>query len=274
MGRDTQLGMAEVVVARVTGGDVAPLSRDQLAVEEPLEIRIEGSPAAVTMRTPGHDLDLVAGFLLTEGVVDGADDLHALAHVDDPNEPRGNTVDCVLASGVPAARRDRARRELFASSSCGVCGKATIDRVFQSVPPLNQRWVPSPSVLHDLPEKLRAAQDVFGQTGGLHAAALFDRSGQLEILREDIGRHNAVDKVIGSRLREDRIPCDDVLLFVSGRAGFEIVQKALMAGIPALAAVGAPSSLAVELARRSGMFLAGFVREGRYNIYSEVGHQS
>jgi FdhD protein len=255
-------------VQRVQGEGAPVADRDLLAVEEPLEIRIEGEPVAVTMRTPGADLDLVVGFLVTEGVIDGVDDLHALAHVDDPRDPRGNTVDCVLAGGVPAARRDRARRELFASSSCGVCGKASIDRVFLATPPLATVPPPAPAVLHALPDRLRAAQEVFGHTGGLHAAALFDSDGTLRVLREDVGRHNAVDKVVGACLRADGPACDGRILLVSGRAGFEIIQKALMAGVPVVASVGAPSSLAVQLARRAGLVLAGFLRDGRYNLYS------
>jgi len=241
---------------------------DQLAAEEPLEIRIEGEPAAVLMRTPGHDLELVAGFLVTEGVIDGPDDISALAHVDDPRDPQGNTVDVVLAAGVPAARRDRARRELFASSSCGVCGKATIDQLFVRSPPLDRRMEPDPAVLLGLSEACRPHQTLFDSTGGLHAAALFTQHGELEVIREDIGRHNAVDKVVGWCLRRDAVPVDGRILFVSGRAGFEIVQKAIVARIPALAAVGAPSSLAVELARGAGLYLAGFLRDGRFNRYA------
>lgn len=257
-----------VPVRRVVGADVQPVKGDAVAAEEPLEIRVEGEPTAVTMRTPGHDLDLAAGFLYTEGVIDGPDDLRALAHVDDPADPRGNTVDCVLAGGVPLARKRRAQRDFFASSSCGICGKATLDRVFQQVPERAHRPLPAPERIHALPSALRAAQAVFGETGGLHAAGLFDPAGALDILREDIGRHNAVDKVIGARLRADRVPCDDAWLVVSGRAGFEIVQKALVAGLPLLAAVGAPSSLAVELAARGGLTLIGFLRDGRFNVYS------
>ena len=259
-----------VEVLRVVGEDEPREQTDTLAVEEPLEIRIEGEAMAVTMRTPGADLDLVAGFLYTEGVIDGADDLHALAHVDDPADPRGNTVDCVLSGGVPAARRDRAHRELFASSSCGVCGKASIERVFLQTPRLHPVPPPTAAVLHALPARLRSSQAVFGHTGGLHAAALFSLDGRLELLREDIGRHNAVDKVIGAQVRADRVPCRGRILLVSGRAGFEIVQKALMAEVPVLASVGAPSSLAVSLARRSGLMLIGFLRDGRYNVYSRA----
>ena len=241
--------------------------RDLVAVEEPLEIRLEGRPVAVTMRTPGHDLDLVAGFLLTEGVIDGADDIVAMAHVDDPAQPQGNTVDVRLSPGVPAGRRDRAMRELFASSSCGICGKASLDRIRLQAPPLSGPLPMPAAVLHSLPARLRQQQAAFQSTGGLHAAALFTVDGQLEALREDIGRHNAVDKVLGWRLRQDRVPVSDRVLLVSGRAGFEIVQKALLAGIPALASVGAPSSLAIDLARQSGMLLVGFLRDGRFNRY-------
>jgi len=241
---------------------------DQVAVEEPLEIRIEGRSVAVTMRTPGHDLELASGFLLTEGVIDGPDDIHAIAHVDDPSDPQGNTVDTVLASGVDAARRHTADRSLFASSSCGICGKESIDRVVLNAPKLKKSLVITDAIVLSLPEKLRQAQAVFDQTGGLHAAALFDASGALEVIREDIGRHNAVDKVIGWRLENDGIPIDDSILLISGRAGFEIVQKALMAGISVVAAVGAPSSLAVSLAAKSGLTLIGFLRDGRFNRYA------
>ena len=240
-----------------------------MAREEPLEIRIEGRAVAITMRTPGHDLELAAGFLFTEGVIDGADDLMALAHVDDPAAPEGNTVDTVLATGVPAARRGAADRAMFASSSCGVCGKATIDRLRQRIPPITAPVVVEDRVLMQLPQVLREAQAVFDDTGGLHAAGLFTPTGELEVSREDIGRHNAVDKVIGWRLRRDAVPIDNRILLVSGRAGFEIIQKALMAGISTVAAVGAPSSLAVELARESGMRLVGFLRDGRFNQYSD-----
>jgi FdhD protein len=244
---------------------------DQVAKEEPLEIRIDGRPVAITMRTPGHDLELAAGFLYTEGVIDGIDDIRALAHVDDPRDPQGNTVDTILSGGVPAARRSKADRALYASSSCGVCGKASIDRLLVGAPPLSHRIEIDPNIMLDLPNRLRTAQSVFDQTGGLHAAALFSPEGELEITREDIGRHNAVDKVIGWRLHDDRVPIDDRILMISGRAGFEIIQKALVARIGVVAAVGAPSSMAVQLAEQSGMTLVGFLRDGRYNQYG--GHQ-
>jgi len=260
-------GSATVQITRVSAAGIASAT-DVVAREEPLEIRIEGRPVAITMRTPGHDLELAAGFFLTEGVIDGPDDITAMAHVDDPSLPEGNTVDTVLASGVPAARRGAADRSMFASSSCGVCGKASIDRLHTLCPPLSAPIPMEDAVLMALPQTLREAQAVFDDTGGLHAAALFDAKGGLEVSREDIGRHNAVDKVIGWRLQRDALPINDRVLLISGRAGFEIIQKAVMAGISTVASVGAPSSLAVELAARSGLRLVGFLRDGRFNQYS------
>ena len=261
-----------VVVSRYGPDGWSPAAADALAAEEPLEIRVEGRSVAVVMRTPGQDLALTAGFLLTEGVILGRDDLQALAAVDDPARPRGNTVDCVLASGVPAGRRHAADRALYASSSCGVCGKETIDRIFQSAPPLAPTAFPDPSRLLALDAALRGAQPTFARTGGLHAAALFALdSGEILHHAEDIGRHNAVDKVVGAALLADAAPSGPLGLWVSGRAGFEIVQKSLMAGIPLVAAVGAPSSLAATLAARAGQHLVGFLRGGRFNRYGQVG---
>ena len=258
-----------VDIKRVTRQDIQQ-TRDSVACEEPLEIRIEGRPVTVTMRTPGHDTELAAGFLYTEGVIDGQDDIQAMAHVDDPSDPQGNTVDTVLAPGVPAGRRHAADRTLFASSSCGVCGKATIDRLLVNTSKIVNPIAPSPEVLFGLPERLRTHQAVFEQTGGLHAAALFDIAGNLEVSREDIGRHNAVDKVIGWKLQRDEVPIEDRVLVVSGRAGFEIIQKALVARISVVAAIGAPSSMAVQLAEESGMLIVGFLRDGRYNQYGRT----
>ncbi len=243
---------------------------DQVATEEPLALRVEGRPLAVTMRTPGHDEDLAAGFLYTEGLIDGADDLAAIAKVREPMDPQDNTIDVRLASGISVdeGRFAKAQRAFYASSSCGLCGKATIESVLQGAPPLVSPRRAFPELLLALPEAMRRAQATFAATGGLHAAALFDFDGELEVLREDVGRHNAVDKVLGWRLLQDRTPVDDRVLMVSGRAGFELVQKAVMAQVPVLAAVGAPSSLAVELAVESGLQLVGFLRAGRFNIYS------
>jgi len=258
----------QVPVQRVHRSGVTSEEHDLIATEEPLEIRIDGRGVAVTMRTPGHDLELAAGFLYTEGVIDGPDDISAMAHVDDPSDPKGNTVDTVLAPGVPAARRHKADRASYASSSCGICGKETLDRLMTMAPPLTRTLEPATETLMELPSRLREEQVIFEQTGGLHAAALFTPAGDLEVVREDIGRHNAVDKVVGWRLRADEVPVDDRILMVSGRVGFEIVQKALVARIPVVAAVGAPSSLAVQLADRAGMTLVGFLRDGRYNRYT------
>ena len=242
---------------------------DDIVVEEPLEIRIEGHSLAVTMRTPGHDLDLAAGFLLSEGVIDAADDLVALAHVGPPTGPQ-NVVDCVLAGGVEAHREriSAATRELYATSSCGLCGKASLDRLEVLLPPLARRVEFTPELLASLPRRLREVQPAFRRTGGLHAAALFFADGSLDVAREDIGRHNAVDKVLGHRLRTDRVPADDVILVVSSRASFEIVQKARVAGITAVASVGAASTLAIDLAKRSSVRLHSFVRDGRWTRYA------
>lgn len=244
---------------------------DLVAVEEPLEIRVEGKPVSVTLRTPGHDLELAAGFLLAEGVLEDADDLVAIAHVDDPSRPTGNAVDVRLSPGVPFGRRGLADRDRFAASSCGVCGKSSIDRIFRAVAPLPPAGLPPAERLLALPELLRAAQRLFAQTGGLHAAALVRPDGTLDLVREDIGRHNAVDKIVGRALLDDRLPLHGHLLLLSGRAGFEIVQKAGAAGISCIASIGAPSSLAVELAARLGMGLIGFLGPRRFNVYIAPG---
>lgn len=243
---------------------------DQVAWESPLEIRVEGQSIAITMRTPGADLDLVAGFLFTEGVIDGADDLMALAHVGPPENTDPNTVDCRLAGGVEAHRDalKRATRELYATSSCGICGKASIDRLQLHYPPLTHHLEFDPQVLLTFADCVQEKQKGHGATGGLHAAALFTPRGELTVIREDVGRHNAVDKVLGHRLRLDQVPVDDAILFTTSRAGFEIVQKARVAGVVAVAAMGAPTTLAVDLAVESGMTLYGFVGQKRFNQYS------
>lgn len=243
---------------------------DALVVEEPLEIRLDGRALAVLMRTPGRDLDLVAGFLATEGVIDGPDDLAGLAPCADPARPNAqNVVLAVLASGVRAApaRFERARREMFAASSCGLCGKASIDRVFQHAPPLKAPFTLEPALVCALPARLRATQRLFDATGGLHGAALFSQGGDLLEAAEDVGRHNAVDKVIGARLRADAFPLEGRVLVVSSRAGFEVVQKAIVARVGAVVAVGAASSLADQLARAAGLALYSFVRGDRFNFH-------
>lgn len=244
---------------------------DTLATEEPLEIRAQGpgqeaSQVAVTMRTPGGDFELAAGFLFTEGLV-GSGDVRRVAYCDDldDEDQRYNVVTVTLATPVDT---ERLRRNFFATSSCGVCGKASLDDIAVrcAVVPLGLT-VPA-AVLVGLPERLRAAQQVFDQTGGLHAAGLFTAAGEPIAIREDVGRHNAVDKVIGEQMLAGRVPLSEAILQVSGRASFEIVQKAAVAGIPVVSAVSAPSSLAVEAGDRLGVTVLGFVRDGRCNIYS------
>ena len=242
---------------------------DYLAAEEPLEIRIGDKPLSVTMRTPGDDLELAAGFLFTEGLVTRRTQIVALDHeIENGEKNRGNVVRVVLR---PESEPDfeKMRRHFFAASSCGICGKASIDSVrARTLEPPNSDFRLDPEVLLRLPESLRASQAVFGRTGGLHAAALFDRKGELLVLREDIGRHNAVDKVIGWALLADRVPLRDSVLLVSGRGGFEIVQKAIVAGLPVVASVSAPSSLAVQLAREMRQTLVGFLRGRRFVMYA------
>lgn len=242
---------------------------DAVVAEEPLEIRVEGRSLAVTMRTPGHDEELAAGFLYTEGVVDGADDLAALAKVRDPLDPQDNTLDVRLAAGtrLDEGRFASAQRALYASSACGLCGRSTLRNLLRDHPPLVSPRRFDPALLLGLPGRMRPSQATFDRTGALHAAALFDGDGVMEVLREDVGRHNAVDKVLGWRLLRDAVPVDDRVLVLSGRLGFEIVQKALVARVPCIAAVGAPSALAVALAAAAGIQLAGFVRDGRLNLY-------
>ncbi|MBI3192228.1 MAG: formate dehydrogenase accessory sulfurtransferase FdhD [Pedosphaera parvula] len=239
---------------------------DQLACEEPLEIRVRGRSVAVTMRTPGHDAELAAGFLLSEGLITQQSDVIEIAPCLQGSAPE-NTLNVFLSPGV-AVDFEQLTRHVFATSSCGLCGKASIDAVHQHFPPIDSPITVSASTLVRLPDRLRAAQKAFDQTGGLHAAALFSAQGRLLLVREDIGRHNAVDKVLGWGLLGDRLPFDAHILLVSGRASFEIVQKALAARIPVVAAVSAPSSLAVEFARESGQTLIGFLRDGRFNVYA------
>ncbi|HET7311396.1 MAG TPA: formate dehydrogenase accessory sulfurtransferase FdhD [Mycobacteriales bacterium] len=236
---------------------------DTLAVEEPLEIRADGRPLAVTMRTPGHDVELALGFLLTEGLV-GPDGVHSAINCAD------NVVDVTLTE--PLAD-DVAARGFYVSSSCGICGKASIDAVTteQRWPVAGDVFAIDADVLVSLPDKLRAAQKTFDRTGGLHAAGLFTSTGELLCIREDVGRHNAVDKVVGWALTETRLPLRGTILQVSGRASFELVQKALMAGIPAMAAVSAPSSLAAEMATGAGLTLVGFLRGTSFNVYADAG---
>ncbi len=244
-------------------------SDDKLAVEEPLEIRVRGQNVAVTMRTPGHDDELAAGFLASEGLIKSKEDVAEIAHCKKGEAAQSeNTLNIFLAPNVEVDF-ESLTRHVFASSSCGICGKATIEAVQQGFPPVVSEMRVSPEVITRLPAKLRAAQPTFEQTGGLHAAAMFDARGKLLVLREDVGRHNAVDKVVGFGLLND-VSFAECLLMVSGRASFEIMQKALSAEVPIVAAVSAPSSLAVEFARESGQTLIGFLRSETMNVYSRA----
>jgi FdhD protein len=244
---------------------------DTLATEEPMEIRVGGPgeeavQVAVTMRTPGADFELAVGFLFTEGLIASAD-VRRVAYCDDLDgeEQRYNVVTVTLGR---AFEHDRLRRNFFATSSCGICGKAALDDVEVRCAPVDPGPLVSASLLITLPDRLREKQRVFDRTGGLHAAGLFTGGGELVSLQEDVGRHNAVDKVVGEQVLAGRTPLSDHVLQVSGRASFEIVQKAAVAGIPILAAVSAPSSLAVEAGERFGMTIVGFVRDGRLNVYT------
>lgn len=258
-------------VLRVRDG-VISRRPDTLAAEEPMEIRVNGRPLTVTMRTPGGDFDLAIGFLVSEGVVHSADDVASVRYCAGATADGGNTynvVDVGLAAHVPPPDASL-ERSFYTTSSCGLCGKASLEAVRTS-----SAWSVAedtlrvtPELLTILPERLREAQRVFDSTGGLHAAGLFDAEGNLLCVREDVGRHNAVDKVIGHALREGLVPLRNSMLMVSGRASFELVQKAVMAGIPLLAAVSAPSSLAVDLADDNGLTLVGFLRGSSMNIYA------
>jgi FdhD protein len=258
-------------VIRVT--DAGRVSRpDTLAVEEPLELRVGGKALAVTMRTPGHDVELAHGFLLSEGVIGSRDDVvdaRYCGSLDQDGRNTYNVLDIGLGPDVPPPDVG-VERNFYTTSSCGVCGKASLDAV-----KLRTRFSPAadplrvaPSVLAGLPDALRTRQRVFDRTGGLHAAGLFTPDGAPLVVREDVGRHNAVDKVLGWALLQGRIPAAGTVLMVSGRTSFELVQKAVMAGVPLLAAVSAPSSLAVELAEESGLTLVGFIRNGAMNLYT------
>ncbi len=243
--------------------------QDYLVGEEPLEIRVAKHPLTVTMRTPGHDLELAAGFLYTEGLIQRREQIRSLEYAVGSGEPdRGNVVQVELQDAA-SLHLEQTRRNFFAASSCGICGKASIDQVrLRGIPPPNPHLRLDPEVLCRLPEALRAAQAIFGRTGGLHAAALFDTRGEMVALREDVGRHNAVDKVVGWALLEGKLPLAENVLMVSGRGGFEIIQKATVAGIPVVASVSAPSSLAVQLARELRLTLVGFLRGKRFLVYA------
>jgi FdhD protein len=271
MGRVTSRAPA-VRIELTPDGPVAVHRPDTLTVEEPLEIRVQGRPLSVTMRTPGDDFDLTIGFLVTEGLIGGAEDVATLMHCQDlgtDGHPTYNVVDVVLAPGV-APPDVSAERNFYTTSSCGVCGKASIDAVRTKSAYDVRTAMPAldPTLLGTFPDALRERQKVFDRTGGLHAAGLFTVDGELLAVREDVGRHNAVDKLVGWAAREGRLPLYDAVLLVSGRASFELTQKATMAGIPVLAAVSAPSHLAVELAEEAGLTLVGFLRPPRMTVYA------
>jgi FdhD protein len=267
-------------VLRIRDGAVSTRP-DTLVAEEPLEIRLNGKPLAITMRTPGDDFALAAGFLVSEGVLGSADELANIVYCAGATDEGVNTynvVDVRLAPGVPLP--DIAlERNVYTTSSCGLCGKASLDAVRTTArwgiedpqdpdDPAGPRVRLEPSVLSSLPDTLRASQRVFERTGGLHAAALFTAEGELLDVREDVGRHNAVDKLVGRALQQGGLPLRESVLMVSGRASFELAQKAVMAGIPVLAAVSAPSSLAVDLAAETGLTLVGFLRGSSMNVYA------
>ncbi|WP_046316106.1 formate dehydrogenase accessory sulfurtransferase FdhD [Mycobacterium sp. UM_Kg1] len=260
-------------ITRFVAGE-ATQRLETLAVEEPLEIRLDGRPLTVTMRTPGSDVELAQGFLLSEGIIAGRDDVRGARYCGESGSADTyNVLDVTLAPHVPPPVVDISRN-FYATSSCGICGKAALDAVRLSSryrPGDDPVQVPA-AALTALPEQLRAAQDVFARTGGLHAAALFDFTdgGTMQVVREDIGRHNAVDKVIGWALERGRVPLTGSVLLVSGRASFELTQKAVMAGAPVLAAVSAPSSLAVDLAEECGLTLVAFLRGDSMNVYSRA----
>jgi FdhD protein len=254
---------------------------DHVAVEEPLEIRLdydtprgrESRSVSITMRTPGDDLELAAGFLFGESIIQGRDDIASIAHCGSPAPDSGNhnVVRVELAPGVNADL-DRLERHFYTTSSCGVCGKSSLAALHVAgCEPINDEITFDERILISIPDKLRAAQQTFEQTGGLHAAACFDGTGELVVTREDVGRHNAVDKAIGRLMLDGALPARSSGLMVSGRASFELVQKALVAGIPLLAAVSAPSSLAVSLAREFNMTLLGFLRGESFNVYAGEG---
>jgi FdhD protein len=256
----------KVEVVKYRDGKSLPPQADEVAVEEPLEIRIEGQSVAVVMRTPGHDRELAAGFILTEGIVRERSEIFEIASCLTTGATAGNAVDITLADPTKFDFT-KLSRHVFSSSSCGICGKATIESAMQQFPPIGAAPAIDARVLLQLPEKLAAAQKTFQRTGGLHACALFDARGELLLLREDVGRHNALDKLIGHQLLAGQLPLGNCILLLSGRVSFEMTQKALAAGIAAIAAISAPTSLAIEFARANNQTLIGFLRGGTMNVY-------
>jgi FdhD protein len=263
----TRAAAKSTQVVRLKAGKDEPGQPDEVAVEEPLEIRIEGHPVAIVMRTPGHDRELAAGFALTEGIVRGANEIFEITSCLTTERPAENIVSVALTD---PARFDAAKlsRHVFSSSSCGICGKATIEAAMQQFLPIETAPTIDSHVILQLPGKLAAAQETFRRTGGLHACALFDPTGKLLLLREDVGRHNALDKLIGHHLLAKRLPLGNCILLLSGRVSFEMTQKALAAGIAIIAAISAPTSLAIEFARAHHQTLIGFLRGETMNVYA------
>lgn len=270
-------GQQSAQVTRFTAAGREELD-DFLAVEEPLEIRVVFGPEekrrskslSITMRTPGSDFELATGFLLSENIVSQPSDILSFEHVGpaEDDKDHGNTLMVEIGFDVPF-EIERLQRHFYTTSSCGICGKASLDAVrAQGALPLDRQWRCDQKLIFQLPADLRSRQNVFDKTGGLHAAGLSDADGNLIAIREDVGRHNAVDKLIGSQMMSDAFPLDQRILVVSGRASFELVQKALMARIPIMVAVGAPSSLAVDLAKQFAMTLTGFTSSERFNVYA------
>ena len=268
----------ETEIQRVSETEFSTIETDSLAVEEPLEIRLgfkengksKHQAISITMRTPANDYELAAGFLFTEGILHSKDQIEAIKHCGKfPNNQNTVRLDLTAETVIDFKRLER---NFYTTSSCGVCGKSSIEALTTGAKPIERADYPqvSAKIIHGLPEKLRERQRVFDKTGGLHAAALFDLDGNLIDLKEDVGRHNAVDKLIGTQFLKGNLPLDDKILFLSGRASFELLQKAVMAQIPVICAVGAPSSLAVEAAKNFGVTLLGFVRDGRFNVYNGV----
>ena len=272
MSEDAFAPLRPVPVRRVHEG-AASLARDVVAVEEPLEIRLHDRPFVVIMRTPGSDRELTAGFLLAEGIITRSDALGAVEHCRHPDHPEVHNVVNVFFRREAAVHIERVlaeRRNVLANSSCGVCGRVTIESLSTRATPLRMNGRVEANTLHSLPGQLRQRQHVFEQTGGLHGAALFTAAGEFIGAAEDVGRHNAVDKVVGRMVLEDRVPLPSHVLIVSGRASFEIVQKAWLAGIEVICAVSAPSSLAIALADEAGITLIGFARERAFNVYTHA----
>lgn len=256
-----------VTIQRYENGGPPARRPDEVAIEEPLEIRVEGEPLAVAMRTPGHDRELAAGWMLSEGIVRSPDDIADIVLRPGGESARAAMVD-VLLRNPSSFKAVKHRRSVITSSSCGLCGAATVDQVMRDFPAIEKPFSIATHLLLEMPARLGEEQAAFQRTGGLHACGLFDSGGGLLAIREDVGRHNALDKLLGWALLEKRLPLSAHVAFLSGRVSFEMMQKSLAAGIPVVAAIGAPSSLAIELARKSGQTLAAFVRGRTMNVYA------